>query len=90
MLFALFHRHSYSGCKPAVGDIIMGMAALAAEVNGIDKTPHVREKLAELIQIAELGYAAGHTASEMAKPEVYIPGVGIVPFGPGAFIPNSI
>jgi len=49
MLFALFHRHSYSGCKPAVGDIIMGMAGLAAEVNGITKTSHVRDKLAQLM-----------------------------------------
>jgi len=90
LLFALFHRHSYSGCKPAVGDIILGMAALAAEVNGIEEAPHVREKLSEIIQIAELGYAAGYTASEMGKPEVYIPGMGLVPFGPGSYIPNSI
>ena len=41
------------------------MSALAAEVNGIEKVPHVREKMAELIQIAELGYAAGYTASAM-------------------------
>jgi aromatic ring hydroxylase len=68
----------------------MGMTAMAAEVNGIEKTPHVREKLAKLIQIAELGYAAGYTASEMGKPELYIPGVGMAPFGPGAMIPNSI
>ena len=90
LLFALFHRHSYSGCKPAVGDIILGMAALAAEVNGIARAPHVREKLAEIIQIAELGYAAGYTASEMGKPEVYMPGMGMVPYGPGSYIPNSI
>lgn len=90
MLFALFHRHSYSGCKPAVGDIILGLASLAAEINGIEKTPHVREKMAELIQIAELGYAAGYTASEMGKPEVFIPGLGSVPYGPGSCIPNSI
>jgi 4-hydroxybutyryl-CoA dehydratase/vinylacetyl-CoA-Delta-isomerase len=90
MLFAQFHRHSYSGCKPAVGDIILGMAALAAEVNGIEKVPHVREKLAELIQIAELGYAAGYTASDKGKPELHIPGLGVVPFGPGSCIPNSI
>jgi len=36
LLFALFHRHSYSGCKPAVGDIILGLAALAAEANDIE------------------------------------------------------
>lgn len=90
MLFALFHRHSYSGCKPAVGDIILGMAALAAEVNGIEKSGHVRDKLSQLIQIAELGYAAGYTASDKGKPELLIPGFGKVPFGPGAYIPDSI
>ena len=90
LLFALFHRHSYSGCKPAIGDVIMGMAALAAEVNNIHKQPHVREKLAELIMTAELGYAAGYTASDLGKPEVYIPGLGFVPYGPGSYIPNSI
>lgn len=90
LLFALFHRHSYSGCKPAVGDLYIGLASLAAEMNGIDKTPHVREKIADLIKIAELGYAAGFTASAMGKPEVYIPGVGMMPYGPGSCIPNSI
>jgi len=89
-LFALFHRHSYSGCKPAIGDILQGTLALAGEINGIDKTPHFREKMAELIQIAELGYAAGYTASEKGKPELYIPGLGKVPFGPGAYIPDAI
>jgi len=90
LLFALFHRHSYSGCKPALFDCVIGMAATAAEINGIEKASHVREKLAELIMYAELGYAAGYTASDLGKAEVYLPGMGIVPFGPGNFIPNSI
>ena len=90
LLFALFHRHSYSGCKPAIGDLLMGTAALAAEVNNIHKESHVREKLAELIMVTELGYAAGYTASDLGKPEVYMPGIGFVPYGPGSYIPNSI
>lgn len=90
LLFALFHRHSYSGCKPAIGDILLGTAALTAEVNNIHKASHVREKLAELIMVIELGYAAGYTASDLGKPEVYIPGMGFVPYGPGSYIPNSI
>ncbi len=90
LLFALFHRHSYSGCKPAVGDMLIGLASLAAEVNGIDKAPHVREKIAELITIAELGYAAGFTASAKGEAKVYVPGVGKMPYGPGACIPDSI
>jgi len=90
LLFALFHRHSYSGCKPAIGDIVLGTAALAAEVNNIHKASHVREKLAEIILTTELGYAAGYTASDLGKPEVYMPGVGFVPYGPGSYIPHSI
>ncbi len=90
LLFALFHRHSYSGCKPAIGDVMTGMASLAAKINGVRKTGHVREMLAEFIKITELGYAAGYTASAMGKPEVYIPGMGPVPYGPGSCIPNSI
>ncbi len=90
LLFALFHRHSYSGCKPALFDCVVGMAAMAAEINGIEKASHVREMLAELIMYAELGYAAGYTASDLGKAEVYLPGMGLVPFGPGNCIPDSI
>ena len=90
LLFGLFHRHSYSGCKPAIGDLTVGTAALAAEYNNIQRASHVRGKLAELIMITELGYAAGYTASDLGKPEVYMPGVGFIPYGPGSYIPNSI
>lgn len=90
LLFALFHRHSYSGCKPAMLDYVIGLAALAAEINGIEKTPHVREMLSELIMVGELGYAAGYTSSALGKPEVYIPGMGFLPYGPGSCIPHSI
>lgn len=58
-LFALYHRHSYTGCKPAATDIIMGTAALIAEYNGVKDKWHIRSKLAELASIAELVYAAG-------------------------------
>ncbi|MFZ5643843.1 MAG: 4-hydroxyphenylacetate 3-hydroxylase family protein [Bacillota bacterium] len=90
LLFALFHRHSYSGCKPAMLDYVIGLAGLAAEINGIEKAPHVREMLSKLIMTGELGYAAGYTASAMGKPEVYMPGMGFVPYGPGSCIPHSI
>ncbi|MFW9942878.1 MAG: 4-hydroxyphenylacetate 3-hydroxylase family protein [Candidatus Thorarchaeota archaeon] len=90
LLFGLFHRHSYSGCKPAIGDIMTGTAALAAEYNNIAKATHVRHKLAELILVTELGYAAGYTASDLGKTEVYMPGIGFIPYGPGSYIPDSI
>ncbi|MEM0332576.1 MAG: 4-hydroxyphenylacetate 3-hydroxylase family protein [Archaeoglobaceae archaeon] len=58
-LFALFHRHSYTGCKPASTDIMMGFGALIAEYNGVYDRPNIREKLVELAATAELVYAAG-------------------------------
>ncbi len=63
LLFADSHRHSYSGCKPAVSDILCGAAALAAEANNIEKVPHVKEKLTQYAGAAELAYAAGVAAA---------------------------
>jgi 4-hydroxyphenylacetate 3-monooxygenase/4-hydroxybutyryl-CoA dehydratase/vinylacetyl-CoA-Delta-isomerase len=67
-LFATYHRHSYTGCKAAVSDIVLGAAALVAEYNGVAKAPHVRDKLAELIAVGELVFAAGVAASVTAQP----------------------
>ena len=78
ILFATYHRHSYTGCKPAVSDIMMGLSALVAEYNGIAKASHVRDKLADLIAVAELVYAAGIAASVKGKPSssgTYMPEV---------------
>ncbi|MGE5405053.1 MAG: 4-hydroxyphenylacetate 3-hydroxylase N-terminal domain-containing protein, partial [Candidatus Saccharibacteria bacterium] len=63
LLFALYHRHSYCGCKPGIGDVLSGMAALLADYNGVEKTGHTREKLAGMISVAELVFAAGIAAS---------------------------
>ena len=78
LLFALYHRHSYTGCKPAVTDIIMGAAALMAECNGIEKVSHVREKISELICTSELCYGTGIAAAINAKKSksgTYIPDI---------------
>lgn len=63
LLFALYHRHSYTGCKAALSEIFTGATALAAEYNGIAKAQHVRHKLAEMVQIVDLIYAAGIAAA---------------------------
>jgi aromatic ring hydroxylase len=78
LLFALYHRHSYCGCKPGVSDVIMGFSALMAEYNGVAKAPHISYKLADLIEVAELIYAAGIAASvksEKATSGTQIPNV---------------
>ncbi len=59
LLFALYHRHSYTGCKAALSEILTGATALAAEYNGISGAQHVRHRLADMIQVIDLIYAAG-------------------------------
>jgi len=79
LLFADSHRHSYSGCKPAVSDILCGAASLAAEANNIEKVPHVREKLTQYAGAAELAYAAGIAAAVFGEKT-----------SSGVFFPNPI
>jgi 4-hydroxyphenylacetate 3-monooxygenase/4-hydroxybutyryl-CoA dehydratase/vinylacetyl-CoA-Delta-isomerase len=67
LTFAGFHRHSYCGCKPAITDIILGAASLAAEYSGVGDAPHVVDELTELMVIAELIYASGIAAAARAK-----------------------
>jgi aromatic ring hydroxylase len=66
LLFALFHRHSYTGCKPAMTDIKLGLSALVSEYSGIEDKKHVQSKLADFISDAELVYAAGIAAAYKA------------------------
>ena len=76
--FALYHRHSYTGCKPGIGDVIMGTTALLADYQNIKKQSHVKEKLAEMVSVAELTYAAGIAASvksEKASSGTQVPNV---------------
>lgn len=67
--FALYHRHSYTGCKPGMGDILMGITALIAKYNDIMKESHVKEKLVDMISVVELVYAAGMAAAYKSKPD---------------------
>lgn len=66
-LFALYHRHSYTGCKAALPEIFTGATALAAENNGIQNSQHVRHKLPEMIQVIDLIYASGIAAAMNAN-----------------------
>ena len=74
--FALYHRHSYTGCKPAFSDIIIGASALVAEYQGIADKTHVRSKLAHLVSVAELVYAAGiasAVAGQVSSSGTFVP-----------------
>lgn len=57
-LFAAHHRASYGGCKVGVGDVLIGASAALAEVQGIDRASHVKDKLAEMVHLNETLHAA--------------------------------
>lgn len=63
LMFAHFHRHSYTGCKAAVSEVIASQAALIAEVNDIANESHVRDKICDIVQTAELVFAAGQCSA---------------------------
>ena len=53
LMFAHYHRHSYTGCKTAVSEVIASQAALVADVNDIAKESHVRSKLCDAFEGAQ-------------------------------------
>ncbi|MEM1514668.1 MAG: 4-hydroxyphenylacetate 3-hydroxylase family protein [Thermoproteota archaeon] len=61
--FASYHRQSYGGCKSGVGDVLIGAAATIAEYNGVERAPHIRDKLIEMIHLNETLYACGIACS---------------------------
>ena len=79
LMFAHYHRHSYTGCKTAVSEVIASQAALVADVNDIAKESHVRSKLCDIIQTAELVFAAGEASAHHG-----------VQFPSGQWVPDEI
>lgn len=61
--FAGYHRQSYGGCKVGVGDVLIGAAAVAAEINGVPKASHIKDKLIEMIHLNETLYSCGIACS---------------------------
>jgi 4-hydroxybutyryl-CoA dehydratase/vinylacetyl-CoA-Delta-isomerase len=57
--FASYHRQSYGGCKPGVGDVLIGATAAMADYNGVRKAAHIRDKLSEMVHLTETLYNCG-------------------------------
>lgn len=79
LMFAHFHRHSYTGCKTAISEVMASQCALVAEVNGIEKAEHVKDKICHIISVAELVFASGQAAAYRA-----------VEFPSGTWAPDEI
>ena len=61
--FAGYHRQSYGGCKPGIGDVIIGAAAAMADYNGVPRAAHIRDKIAEMNHLVETLHACGLACS---------------------------
>ena len=66
--FAGYHRQSYGGCKPGVGDVMIGAAQSLARYQGTDKASHVKDKIVEMVHLNETLYACGLACSAEGKP----------------------
>jgi 4-hydroxyphenylacetate 3-monooxygenase/4-hydroxybutyryl-CoA dehydratase/vinylacetyl-CoA-Delta-isomerase len=65
-LFGTYHRHSNCGCRTGQTDVMVGAAMLMAQLNGVDREPHVRAEIIELCIIAETVYGVALGAAAQA------------------------
>ncbi len=64
-IYATHHRHSCIGARAGFGDLLIGAGVLMSQANGLEPetTPHLRDRMVELIKIVEGFYACGVAAS---------------------------
>jgi len=80
--FAKTHRMNCGGaCKVGFIDLIIGAAQLAAEYSGVQKAPHIVEKITDMIRISETSRACTIAAALKGSEE---------PAGSGFYMPNDI
>ena len=65
--FATLHRQNYGGCKGGVSDIVIGASALAAQYQGTLDASHIKDKLVEMLHLAETVYSGSIACSAMGS-----------------------
>ena len=61
--FAAYHRQNYGGCKTGNSDVLIGATALMADMNGTAKSSIVKDKIIEMIHLAETMYCCSLACS---------------------------
>jgi len=61
--FASLHRQNYGGCKTGLADVLIGATRTLAEYNGTLGASHVKDKLVEMVHLAESLYAGSLACS---------------------------
>ncbi|OAT81304.1 aromatic ring hydroxylase [Desulfotomaculum copahuensis] len=80
--FAKTHRMNCGGaCKVGFADLIIGATQQMAEYSGVQKAPHIVEKITDMIRISETSRACTVAAALKGREE---------PAGSGFFMPDDI
>ncbi len=61
--FATAHRQNYGGCKVGLADVLVGASYALAEAQGTAGASHVRDKLVEMVHLAETLYCCSVACS---------------------------
>jgi len=80
--FAKAHRMNCGGaCKVGFADLIIGGTMLAAEYIGVEKVPHIQEKIIDMVRLSETSHACAIAAAMRGREE---------PKGSGVFLPDDL
>jgi len=61
--FATAHRQNYGGCKTGLADALIGASYALSEVQGTSRASHIRDKLVEMVHLAETIYSCSVACS---------------------------
>ena len=61
--FATAHRQNYGGCKTGLSDVLIGAIYTLAEVQGTANASHIKDKLVEMVHLAETLYCCSIACS---------------------------
>ena len=61
--FAEYHRQNYGGCKVGNSDVLIGATSMIAKMNGTRKNSLIKDKLTEMIHLAETMYCCSLACS---------------------------
>jgi len=61
--FATAHRQNYGGCKVGLADVLIGATYALSEVQGTSSASHIRDKLVEMVHLAETLYCCSIACS---------------------------
>jgi len=80
--FAKAHRMNCGGaCKVGFADAIIGGTMLAAEYIGVEKVPHIQEKIIDMVRLSETSHACAIAAAMRGREE---------PKGSGVYLPDDL